>query len=169
MRTRGPAAAVVGAAGAGLARALDVAGLLPGVHEGEAVRGGMGPAATTLWLLLAASLAWLVGVMARLWVGVAVCVFVSGIPELVTRHDPEAMGEPGALMGALVQLLLLLMVLALAIVIESGLRRTRPPVPAWQRHRAPLPLVDLCRPRTGLRLDANPRGPPTVARPALSH
>jgi hypothetical protein len=169
MRTRGLVAAVVGAAGAGLARALDVAGLLPGVHESEAVRSGMGPAATGTWLLLAGALAWLVGITGRWWVGVASCVFVGGIPELITRHDPEAMGEPGALMGALVQLLLLLILLALAVVIDLELRRTRQPRRSWQLHRAPL-LPAEPMPRGAVRrLDANPRGPPAASRPALSH
>lgn len=166
MRTRGLPAAVVGASGAALARALDVAGLLPGVHESEAVRGGMGPATTASWLLLAGALAWLVGVTRRVWLGVAVCVFVSGVPELVTRHDPEAMGEPGALMGALVQLLLLLAVLALAVVV--GVLPAPPACATWQIHRARLPSYPRLLRSAVLRLDANPRGPPVRLRPALS-
>jgi hypothetical protein len=102
-------------------------------------------------------------------VGAAICVFVSGIPELVTRHDPEAMGEPGALMGALVQLLLLLVVVALAIVVDLELRRTSAPCHTWQLHRAPVPPPEPL-PRGGVRrLDANPRGPPGDPRRALSH
>jgi hypothetical protein len=167
MLTRGLAAAVVGATGAGLARILDVSGLLPGVHESEAVRTAMGPAATVAWLALAAALAWLVGVSRKVWLGVAVCVFVSGIPELVSRHDPEAMGEPGALLGALVQLLLLLVVLAVVVAVGVGVRG-HPCCAAWQWHRAPLPTLAPFLRSALRRQDANPRGPPAVARPALS-
>jgi hypothetical protein len=167
MRTRGLAAAVVGATGAGVARVLDVTGRLPGVHESEAVRTGMGPGLTVAWLVLAAGLAWVVGVTRKAWAGVAACVFVSGIPELVTRHDPEAMGEPGALMGALVQLLLLLVVLALVVVVGVGLGGTAAR-PTWRWHRAPLPQFVSCLRTVARRLDATPRGPPLGVRPALS-
>lgn len=168
MRTRGVVAAVVGACGAGMARALDVHGLLPGVHESEAVRGAMGPGVTAAWLVLAGGLAALAASTRPVPVGTVVSLLVSGLPEMVSRHDPEAFGEPGAITGALVQLVLLLTVVALAVLVGVHLRRAALPAPTWQRHRLPRP-VGPRRPRTrARRLDANPRAPPASLRLLLT-
>lgn len=158
-----PAAAAV--AGAAVAHLLDVAGLLPGVHEAAEVRGAMGPAATLCWLGLAA----LLGVVAARTrpglVGGPAALAVSAVPELVGRHDPGAVGEPGALAGALLQWLLLLVVVALAVAVERRLHRPPPP-------RVPgLPVVPPVPFRAGrpcgpVACPGRPRAPP--ARP-LAH
>jgi hypothetical protein len=86
------------------------------------VRHGMGPGATALWLSLAAVLA---AASARrpLMAGVA-AVVVAGVPELLVRHDPGAMLEPAALAGALMQWTLLLLVIAVALAVQTRLSAT---------------------------------------------
>jgi len=164
MRTRGFAAVVAGIAGAAGTHALDAAGLLPGVHEATGVRTGMGPSATVGWLLLAGALAWLAARTRPALVGGSAALLVSGIPELVGRHDPGAIVEPGAMAGALVQWLLLLAVVAIAVVVDR-----------WLAVRAPSSYVDLPGPsaivgrsRNASRLvdrRGRPRAPPLVLLP----
>jgi len=132
MRTRGVAAVVAGIVGAAGTHALDAAGMLPGVHEAANVRSGMGPIATFAWLVLAGSLAWLAARTRPALVGGSAALLVSAIPELVGRHDPGAIVEPGAMAGALVQWLLLLAVVAVAVVVDR-----------WLAARAPSPYLDL--------------------------
>ena len=126
MRMRGVAAAVAGLVGAGTAHALDVAGLLPGVHESVDVRASLGPLATVAWLALAGGLAWLAARTRPAAVGGTAALVVSAIPELVGRHDVGAVAEPGAIAGALVQWLLLLAVIAVAVVVDRSLVVTHP-------------------------------------------
>ena len=121
MRTREVAAVVAGVVGAATAHALDAAGMLPGVRETAGVRTAMGPVATVTWLALAGGLAWLATRTRPAVVGGASALVVSGIPELIARHDPGAMAEPGALAGALVQWLLLLAVVAVALAVDRSL------------------------------------------------
>ncbi len=121
MRTREVAAVAAGIVGAATSRALDAAGLLPGVHEAGAVRTAMGPAETLLWLVLAGGLAWLAVRTKPALVGAGSALLVSAIPELVGRHDLGAVGEPGAMAGAMVQWLLLLAVVAVALVVDRSL------------------------------------------------
>ena len=56
-----------------------------------------------------------------LTMGMAGAVVVAGIPELAGRHDPGAMFEPGALTGALMQWVVLLLVIAVAVAVEAHL------------------------------------------------
>lgn len=165
MRTRGVCAAVAGVVGAATAHALDEAGLLPGVHEAVGVREAMTPVLTVGWLMLAAGLAWLAARTRPLPVGGLGALLVAAVPELVGRHDPEAMVEPGALAGAALQWLLLAVVLALLVLTDrhlsaTALRRTRlapvrlPRTPARRRLRAHRVVA------TG-----RPRGPPRHVAP----
>jgi hypothetical protein len=162
---RGVAAAVAGIVGAASAHALDEAGLLPGVHESAAVREAMGPVLTLGWLGLAGLLAWLAARTKPALVGGAAALAVSAVPELVGRHDPGAIAEPGALAGALVQWLLLLAVLAVLLVIDRSLAVRRPTTlldgphqpAAVAFHRDITRLVDR---------RARPRAPPTALRTA---
>lgn len=128
MRVREVAAAVAGIVGAAATHALDAAGLLPGVHETEEVRTAMGPTVTVGWLLLAGALAWLAVRTKPVLMGGTSALVVAGIPELIGRHDPGAIGEPGAVAGALMQWLLLLAVVAVAVIADRSLslRRVRP-------------------------------------------
>jgi hypothetical protein len=121
MRMRGVCAAAAGVVGAATAHALDVAGLLPGVHETAQVRAAMDPLATVAWLALAGALAWLAARTRPVLVGGASALIVSGIPELVGRHDPGAVAEPGAIAGALLQWVLLLAVVAVAMLLARSL------------------------------------------------
>lgn len=165
MRTRGYVAVVAGMVGAAGAHALDAAGMLPGVHEAADVRAGMGPLATVAWLGLAGGLAWLAARTRPALVGGSAALVVSAIPELVGRHDPGAIAEPGALAGALVQWLLLLAVVAVAVVVDRWLAVQAPPSYPDQpsqpsvvgRSRRVSRLVD----RRG-----RPRAPPVVLLPA---
>jgi hypothetical protein len=135
MRTREVAAVVAGMVGAATTHVLDTAGLLPGVHESADVRTAMSPAITVTWLMLAGGLAWLATRTKPALVGGISALVVSGIPELLGRHDPGALGEPGAVAGALVQWLLLLAVIAVAVVVDRSLSARRAPSPfdfvAW--------------------------------------
>lgn len=159
MRMRGVAAAVAGLVGAVTARALDEAGLLPGVHESEAVREAMGPALTVGWLLLAAAASWLAARTRPIVVGPVSALAVAGIPELLCRRDPGAMFEPGALAGALLQSLLLIAILALAVVADRWLVTI--PTPAFARPRPHAVVTRSRRPRAGAVVrTAQPRAPP---------
>jgi hypothetical protein len=120
MRARTWVAAATGTAGAVIAHALDVAGRLPFVHESEVVRTGLGPVATGCWLLAAA----VIGAVASrrpMSLGAAGAIVVAGAPELIARHDPGAIVEPGAFIGALMQWMLLLLVIAVALAVEAQL------------------------------------------------
>jgi hypothetical protein len=164
MRTRGFAAVVAGVAGAAGTHALDVAGMLPGVHEAAGVRAGMGPLATVAWLGLAGALAWLAARTRLALVGGTAALLVSAVPELVGRHDPGAIAEPGALAGALVQWLLLLAVVAIVVVVDH-----------WLAVKAPTSYLDLPRQTTIVGRSRNvsllvdrrgrPRAPPVVHLP----
>jgi hypothetical protein len=88
------------------------------------------------------------------------CLLVSGVPEMVSRHDPAAFGESGAVLGALVQLVLLLTVVALALLVGVQLRRAALPASTWQRHRLPRPVGPRGSRSRARRLDARPRAPP---------
>ena len=121
MHLRATVAAVAGATAAATGHALDVAGRLPFVHESEGVRAAMSPLQVVLWLLCAAGLSALAA-RTRPWlVGGPAALAVSAAPELIGRHDPGAIVEPGALLGALLQLLLVVAVVALAVVLERRL------------------------------------------------
>jgi hypothetical protein len=168
MRIRGVCAAVAGIVGAATAHALDEAGLLPGVHESEAVREALTPPLTVAWLAMAGGLAWLAARTRPVPVGGAAALLVAAVPEFAGRHDPEAMVEPGALAGAALQWLLLAAVLALAVLTDrqlsaAPLRRTRllpirlPQTPARRRLR-PHPVIAAGR----------ARAPPGQADPCFS-
>jgi len=159
MRPREVVAAGAGVAGVALAHALDVAGLLPGVHEAASVRLAMSPALTVGWLALAAVLGWSAGRRGPVRVGMPAALVVSAVPELVGRHDVGALVEPGAIAGALVQWLLLVAVVA-AVVLASRTFFTAH-VPAYGAVAWPSPI--------GLRRQARsvtvarrgrPRAPP---------
>lgn len=106
-----------------LAHALDVSGRLPFVHETGDVRTAMGPVAVVLWLALTALVAGLASASRRAALLCAPASLASaGLPELIGRHDLGAVFEPGAILGALVQWSLLLVVLAVAFVARRVLR-----------------------------------------------
>jgi hypothetical protein len=161
MRMRGFAAAAAGVAGAAGAHLLDVAGLLPGVHETVAVRTAMGPLLTVAWLLVAGGLAWLACVTRPVPVGAVAAVVVSGAPELIGRHDPGAVAEPGAIAGALLQWLLLLLVVAVAVLLERQLA-TRPFAPAATppRPAGACPAISTALVPSAVSTTARPRAPP---------
>lgn len=118
MRGRGLTAAVAGACAAATGHALDATGRLPFVHEAVQVRAAMTPMQVLVWLGLAAGLSGLAASTRPLLVGAPAALLVSGTPELLGRGDPGALFEPGALLGALLQLLLVVAVVALAVVLE---------------------------------------------------
>jgi hypothetical protein len=156
---RGLVAATAGVCAAATAHLLDVTGRLPFVHETVAVRTSMPAAQIVLWLAAAAAVSATAACTRVFVVGVPGVVVVSGAPELLGRHDPGAVFEPGALLGALMQVLLVLAVVAVALLLQcrvqvlrqSDVSRTvfRSASTSW---RQPLPtLVDAT---------AAPRGPP---------
>lgn len=151
-------AAAVGVAAAAVSHALDRAGQLPFVHEQSDVRTAMSPAMIACWLLLAAALSALAARTRPLLVGAPAALLVSAVPELVGRHDIGAVLEPGAMVGSLVQWLLIALVVTLALLAERRLgQRPATPIvlcalwssPAW-RVVAPRPflLVDESRSRS---------------------
>src|SRR3954454_418295 len=125
MRSRRVVAAVAGVAGAVVAHALDVTGLLPFVHESSEVRNAMSPVATVSWLLLAAALTAFTAKRPAT-AGAAAALVIGGLPELAGRHDPGAMFEPAAMAGALLQWLLFVLVLPLAFAVHARLTTTHP-------------------------------------------
>lgn len=158
MRTRGIAAAAAGIVGAATAHALDVAGLLPGIHETSDVRSGLGPLATVGWLALAGGLAWVAARTRPALVGGTCALVVAAIPELVGRHDIGAVAEPGAIAGALLQWLLLLAVVAVAVVLARSFVARAPSYVDRPWHPAPVYVPDVRNrlvPRRG-----RPRAPP---------
>jgi hypothetical protein len=115
-----------------VAHALDVSGRLPFVHETADVRTAMGPAAIVLWLALTAILVGLAAARRRpAMLGAPAALASAAFPELIGRHDLGAVTEPGAILGAALQWLLLVTVVALALVAERVLRLSpfaaRPP------------------------------------------
>jgi hypothetical protein len=147
-----------------LAHALDASGRLPFVHESGDVRGAMGPLAVVLWLGLTALVVGLAA--ASRWpavVGAPASLASAGLPELIGRHDAGAVFEPGAMLGAVVQWLLLLVVVGLAVVASRVLRLTPlvaagplVRVVAARPGRSKAPYV---APRWRLRSRAPPRRP----------
>lgn len=161
-----PTAAVASVPAALLAHALDATGRLPFVHESADVRGAMGPLAVALWLALTAIVVGLAAASRRpALIGAPASLASAGLPELIGRHDLGAVLEPGAMLGALLQWLLLLIVVALAVVVRRVLR-TRP-LPRWTPAAA-LPIVAPYRARFAVQpFDWNrrPRGPPVASFP----
>lgn len=120
-------AAVAGLCAATTGHYLDATGRLPFVHEAVAVRTAMSPAQVVIWLALAAVLSAVAATTRVLLVGAPGALLVSAAPELIGRGDPGALVEPGALLGALAQLVLLLAVVAVALVLERRLFMLRRP------------------------------------------
>lgn len=143
MQARIPVAAVASVPAALLAHALDASGRLPYVHESGDVRGAMGPLAVVLWLGVTALVVGLAASSRRPSLLAAPASLASaGLPELIGRHDLGAIVEPGAMLGALLQWLLLLVVLALAVVASRVLRlapfaAAAPPARSSVRGRSP--------------------------------
>lgn len=121
MRTRTLLAAAAGIAAAATAHALDAGGQLPFVHETADVRQAMGPMVIVVWLLLAGGLAAVAAATRVVLVGAPAAVAVSAFPELWGRHDIGAVAEPGALLGAALQVVLLLVVVSVALVFADRL------------------------------------------------
>jgi hypothetical protein len=162
MRTRDLAAMAAGVVGAATSHAFDAAGLLPGVHETEAVRTAMGPVVTVIWLGLAGGLAWVATRTRPALVGGSSALVVSAIPELVGRHDPGAIGEPGAVAGALMQWLLLMAVVAVLVVVDRSLAALVVPS-SYRIFFWPQPAVGAGRgPRRVVDRRGRPRAPPVV-------
>ena len=159
MHLRSTVAATAGACAAAAAHALDETGRLPFVHESVDVRTAMTPTQVVAWLALAAVVSALAATTRVLLVGVPGALLVSAAPELIGRHDPGALVEPGALLGAFVQVLLLLAVVGLALVLERRLGIFRPQPLTRPAHT--LPHVAL-PPVVQVVVDgiAAPRGPP---------
>jgi len=137
---RGVVAATAGVCAAVVAHALDETGRLPFVHEAVDVRTAMSPAQVVTWLIAAAAISALAATTRVLLVGVPGALLISAAPELIGRGDPGAIGEPGAILGALLQVLLLLAVVALALVLERRLRVFRPHPLSRPAHEA-LPVA----------------------------
>jgi hypothetical protein len=158
---RAVVAATAGVCAAATAHALDVTGRLPFVHEDVAVRTSMSPAQVAAWLLMAAAVSAVAACTRVLIVGVPGALVISGTPELLGRHDPGAVFEPGALMGAVVQLLLILVVAALALLLQRRLAvlGARAVIGAVNRRAQPSP-EEVCSPVVDEI--AAPRGPPAL-------
>jgi hypothetical protein len=162
VRTRACVAAVAGVAAAATGHALDVSGRLPFVHESGDVRLAMQPLAVVVWLSLAAALAAFAATTRLLLVGVPAALLVSATPELWGRGDPGALLEPGALLGAALQVLLLLVLVSAALVVEAKLRL---PVLGWHTSVPPRPPLASHPRRVAARTIAvfQQRGPPLVS------
>ena len=160
MRAKVPVAAVASVPAALLTHALDVNGLLPFVHESGDVRGAMGPLAVALWLALTAVLVGLAASSRRpALLGAPAALVSAGLPEIVGRHDIGAVVEPGAMLGAFVQWLLLVVVVALAVA-ASRVLRLAPLVarsPAVRLVPAALPIAV---PHVAARWRLHSRAPP---------
>src|SRR4051812_24603392 len=168
MCSRRVVAAVAGVAGAAVAHALDVTGLLPFVHESAEVRNAMSPVATVTWLLLAAALT-AFPAKRPATAGAAAALVIGGLPELAGRHDPGAMFEPAALAGALLQWLLLVLVLSVAYAVHTRLTTTQPSpatVPTLERYTS-LRSRALCSRTTGR--SGRTRAPPASLLTAWVH
>ena len=156
---RGAVAAAAGVFAAATAHLLDVTGRLPFVHETVEVRTSMSPAQVVVWLAVAAGVSAVAARTRVLLVGAPGALLVSATPELIGRHDPGALAEPGAILGALVQVLLLLAVVATALILERRVSSLRPQRPArlCQVSRAWVLPALVQRP---VDRTAAPRGPP---------
>lgn len=155
-------AVVAGTAGVGAAataHALDVTGRLPFVHEVAAVRTSMSPAEVVAWLVVAAALSAVAACTRVLLVGVPGALLVGGIPELLGRHDLGAVFEPGAVTGALVQVLLLLTVVAVALLLQRRLTALPPARVRAHQHRA-RPHLRQVAAQAAVDRTAAPRAPP---------
>jgi hypothetical protein len=129
MRSRRIVAAAAGVGGAVLAHALDVAGLLPFVHESAQVRNALSPTMTVGWLAITAALAAMTAARPAT-AGAGAALLIGGLPELAGRLDPGAMLEPAAIAGALLQWLLLVLVLSLAFALHTRFTAA-PPAPVF--------------------------------------
>lgn len=166
VRAKAPVAAVASVPAALLAHALDTHGLLPFVHETADVRSAMGPLAVAVWLALTAAV---VGLAASSrWpalLGAPAALASAALPEIVGRHDLGAIAEPSAMLAAIVQWLLLLVVVALAIVASHVLRLSplvaHPPVV-----RMPVPASATTRPYLAARWRMRSRAPPARSFPS---
>src|SRR3954447_17791727 len=156
---RGAVAAAAGMCAAATAHVLDETGRLPFVHESLNVRTAMSPAQVVVWLIAAAVMSALAVTTRVLLVGVPGALLVSAAPELIGRGDPGAIAEPGAILGALLQVLLLLAVVALALVLERRLGIFRPHPLSRPAHEA-LPVALDRRVHLLVAGRAAPRAPP---------
>jgi hypothetical protein len=154
-------AAAAGVTGAAVAHLLDQTGRLPFVHEHLAVRAGMRPGETAVWLLATAVAA---GVASRRPVlfGAPVALLATAAPELLSRHDPGAVLEPGAVVGAAVQLPLLVLVVAVALLLERRLPRLALTAVAPLHPLSP-PVTTVPAPASPVRSGAAPRAPPAFS------
>jgi hypothetical protein len=159
VRVRVVVAAGAGVAAAAAGHALDVAGQLPFVEETEHVRTAMTPTMTAGWLAVAALLAATAATTRVIAVGVPAAVVVSGMPELWGRHDVGAVAEPGALLGALLQVLLLLAIVAATLLVEDRITTTTAEVVLVRPTRPPLPL-QLARRKSRSTVVRRSRAPP---------
>ena len=166
MRAKAATAAVASVPAALLAHALDVTGNLPFVHETADVRAAMGTAAVVLWLALTALAVGLAAASRKpALLGAPASLASAGLPEMIGRHDLGAVLEPGAMLGALLQWLLLLVIVGLAVA-ASRVLRIVPLVAHGPRWRTPLLVLRPERPpyvvpRWRLRSRAPPACPST--------
>ena len=161
MHLRAVVAATAGLGAAATAHALDVTGRLPFVHEAVSVRAAMSPVEVAGWLFVAAAVSAIAVCTRVALVGVPGAVVVSGTPELIGRHDPGALLEPGALTGALVQVLLLLTVVAVALLLQRRLTVLHPTRIRPRRHSAPQHHLQTFA-QTTVDRTASPRAPPLL-------
>jgi hypothetical protein len=152
-------AAVAGASAAATGHALDVAGLLPFVHETAAVRAAMTPAQVVAWLLTAGVLSAIAAATRPVLVGAPAALLVSAVPELVGRHDVGAVAEPSAICGALLQLLLVVAVVALAVALQRHVVQFPAP-PTHPVPRGPLHLLLSSFAAAPVDRTSAPRAPP---------
>ncbi|MBV9368635.1 MAG: hypothetical protein JO074_02295 [Frankiales bacterium] len=166
MRAKVLVAAVASVLAALLAHALDTNGLLPFVRESSNVRTAMTPLAVVLWLALTATVVGLAAASRRpALLGAPASLASAGLPELIGRHDIGALLEPGAILGALLQWLLLLVVVAVALMVRHVLH-TRPLL-RWTPVGALAVVAPYCERFDVRAFDWNrrPRGPPFASFP----
>jgi hypothetical protein len=95
-----------------------------------------------------------------LLVGAPAALLVSAVPELVGRHDIGAVLEPGAMVGSLVQWLLIALVVTLALLAERQLGQ-RPATPIVLCALRSSPAGRVVAPRPFLLVDeSRSRSPP---------
>ena len=161
MHLRAVVAATAGLGAAATAHALDVTGRLPFVHEAVSVRAAMSPVEVAAWLFVAAAVSAIAVCTRVALVGIPGAVLVSGTPELLGRHDPGALFEPGAMTGALVQVLLLLTIVAVALLLQRRLTVLHPTRIRGRHHSAPRHQLQTFAQATVDRT-ASPRAPPLL-------